>query len=68
MFPKELSFGEVYLPPMIVVATLAVILSGITASILNRLRWTRYISSPTLVFIAIVAIYSVLLGTFAIPI
>lgn len=68
MIPSEISLGEVYLPPLLIVATAAICLATITASVLNRLRWSRYVAAPTLVFLAIVAIYTVLLGTFAIPI
>lgn len=66
--PTEISFGEVYLPPLLVVATLAIILAWITSIILNRLRWTRLFSSPTLVFMAMSAIYTVLIGKLLIPI
>ncbi|HRY07547.1 MAG TPA: DUF1656 domain-containing protein [Hyphomicrobiaceae bacterium] len=64
----EISFGEVYLPPLLIVATLGLILAWITSIALNRLRWTRYFYAPTLVFVAIAAIYTVLIGQLVIPI
>lgn len=66
--PTEISFGEVYLPPLLVVATLALVLAWITSIVLNRLRWSRFFSSPTLVFMAMSAIYTVLIGKLLIPI
>lgn len=66
--PVELNFGEVYLPPQLVVATLALFLAWFTSMALNRLRWTRYFYAPTLVFVAISAIYAVLIGKLLIPI
>lgn len=67
MIPKELSFGEVYLPPVLVVSVLAVLLAWLTAVLLNKLRWTRFVTAPNLIFLAIMLIYTVLIGTFAIP-
>ena len=49
--PTEINFGEVYLPPLLVVATLGLIFAWLTAILLNRLRWTRYFSAPTLVWL-----------------
>ncbi len=67
MIPKELSFGEVYLPPVLVVSVLAVLLAWLTAVLLNKLRWTRFVTAPNLIFLAIMLIYTVLIGSFAIP-
>ena len=66
--PTEINFGEVYLPPLLVVATLGLIFAWLTAILLNRLRWTRYFSAPTLVFVALSAIYTILIGQLLIPI
>lgn len=68
MIPSELHFGEVYLPPLLVAFTLALILTWLTTIALNRLRWSRYFVAPNLVFLAIAAIYTVLIGTYVIPI
>lgn len=67
MIPREISFGEVYLLPQLIVGASAIALAWATALLLNRLRWTRHFTAPTLVFLAIVAIYTVLIGTFIIP-
>lgn len=62
--PHEVNFGEVYLPPLVVVSILALILAWLTAKVLNRLRWTRFVVAPTLVFLSMTAIYMVVIGTF----
>lgn len=66
--PQEIGFGEVYLPPLLIVATLALIMAWLTSILLNRLRWSRYFTFPTLVFLAIAAIYTIIIGTFVIQI
>ncbi|MFV0298549.1 MAG: DUF1656 domain-containing protein [Hyphomicrobiaceae bacterium] len=66
MMPKELSLGEVYIPPFLVAAALALILAWLTSIMLNRHRWTRFIAAPSVVFLSVTAIYTVLIGTFII--
>jgi hypothetical protein len=39
----------------------------LTARLLNRYRLTRYFFYPPLVFLALVAIYTTIIGTFIIP-
>lgn len=68
MIPREISFGEIYLPPLLVVASLALILAWITAKALNRFRWSRFFATPTLVFLAITTLYALVIGTFIIPV
>ena len=68
MIPHELHIGEVYLPPLLVAFTLALILTWLTTIALNRLRWSRYFAAPNLVFLAIMTIYTVLIGTYVVPI
>jgi hypothetical protein len=68
LIPHELNFGGVYLPPLLVAALLALILSVVTVLALNRYRLSRYFYKPELVFIALLAIYTVLIGTFIVRI
>ena len=68
LIPKELDFHGVYLPPMLVVLILAIVATMLTAKVLNRLRWTRFLIFPHVVFLAFIAIYAVLIGTFIIRI
>ena len=64
--PHEFAIGEVYMPPLLVAAFLGLIAAMVTARLLNRYRLTRYFFYPPLVFIALIIIYAVLIGTFII--
>ena len=64
--PHEFAIGEVFMPPLLVVSLLGTIAAVITAHLLNRYRLSRYFSYPPLVFVALIVIYSALIGTFII--
>lgn len=66
--PHELVLGQVFLPPLLVVAILAIVLASLTATVLNSLRLSRYFAAPSIVFAGIFVIYSVMIGTFFIRI
>lgn len=66
--PHELALGEIFVPPFLLVGALALLLSFLTVTLLNRYRLSRYFAAPSLVFAALVAIYTVLFGTFFIRI
>jgi amino acid permease len=66
--PHELAFGEVFMPPILVVGFLALFLTIVTARLLNRYRLSRYLANPSLVFVAMVVIYTIIIGTFLIRI
>ncbi len=63
-FPHELSIGDVYYSPLILVALLSFLAALVTVMILNKLKLTRYLYAPSYVFIAIMALYIVLIDTF----
>lgn len=63
-YPHELSIGDVYYSPLILVAFLAFIAALVTVMVLNKLKLTRYFYAPSYVFIAIMALYVVLIDTF----
>jgi hypothetical protein len=63
-FPHELSIGDVYYSPLILVALLAFLAALVTVMVLNKLKLTRYLYAPSYVFIAIMALYVVLIDTF----
>jgi hypothetical protein len=65
--PHEFAIGGVYLPPLLVAAFLGLIAAMLTARLLNRYRLTRYFFYPPLVFLALVAIYTMIIGTFIVP-
>ena len=66
--PHELAIGGVYLPPLLVAFVLGVIAASLTARLLNRIRLSRYFFYPPLVLLALVVIYTVLMGTFVVRI
>lgn len=63
-FPHELSLGDVYFSPILPVIFFAFLAAVITVLILNRLKLSRYLFAPPYVFIAIMALYMVLIDTF----
>ena len=63
-FPHELSIGDVYYSPLILVALLSFLAALITVMVLNKLKLTRYFYAPSYIFIAIMALYVVLIDTF----
>lgn len=66
--PQEIDIGGVYLPPLLIVGLLSIALAWLTADVLNRYRLSRFFAAPPIVFVAMVALYGVLLGTFVIRI
>jgi len=66
--PHEFDFGGVYLSPLLVAAVLGVTAAWATARLLNRLRFSRHLYSPPLMFIAMAVIYTSLIGIFLIPV
>lgn len=64
MVPRELEIGGVYLPPTLVVGLMALTAAWVTAHLLNRIRLTRYVANPPLVFLSITALYFTAFGTF----
>ena len=65
--PREFAIGGVYLPPMLVAALLGMLLALLTAKLLDRYRLSRFFFYPPLVYVALIMIYTVLIGTFVIP-
>lgn len=66
--PHEFAIGEVYMPPLLVAGFLGVLAAIVTAHLLNRYRLSRYFFYPPLVLVALAIIYTVLIGTFIIPV
>jgi hypothetical protein len=63
-YPHELSLGDVYFSPMLLVVLLAFLAAGITVLLLNKLKLSRFIVAPSYVFIALTVLYMVLIDTF----
>jgi hypothetical protein len=66
--PHEVALGGVFMPPLLVASILGVIAAVVTARLLNRYRVSRYFYYPPLVFIALMVIYTVIIGTFIVRI
>ena len=66
--PKEFAIGGVYMPPLLIAAILGTIAAVATARLLNRYRLSKYFFYPPLVFLALMVIYTVLIGTLIIPV
>jgi hypothetical protein len=67
LIPSEFAIGDVYLPPLLIATLLGMVLAWLTAHLLNRYRLSRFLFYPPLVLLALVVIYTVLIGTFVIP-
>lgn len=62
--PHELALGDVYFSPLLPVFSLALIGAWISVVILNKLRLGRYIMFPSTTFLALMALYMMLMNTF----
>jgi hypothetical protein len=60
--PSELALADVYFPPLLFVMLLAIVLTMLTARVLNKYRLSRYFFFPPLVFVSLVVIYSGLIS------
>jgi hypothetical protein len=64
----ELSLGDVYFAPMLPVMAIALIATWITTVILNKIRLSRYIVFPNASFLALMALYMLLMNAYWIKI
>jgi hypothetical protein len=64
--PHEIAIGEVFMPPLLVAGLLGLLAASVTANLLNRYQLSRFFFFPPLVFLALLIIYTVLIGTFII--
>ena len=61
--PSEFTIAEVYLPPILVAVALGVLAATVTSRWMNRYRLKRNVVNPSLVFLSMTAIYTVVIGT-----
>ena len=66
--PAEVSTFGVYWPPLLLAVTLGIVAMVVTVRLLNRYRLSRFFVLPEFVILAMIAIYTVIIGTFVIPI
>ena len=64
--PHEFAIGGVYLPPLLIAAIVGVALATFSGRLLNRNHWSEHFFYPPLVMLAMMIIYTVLIGTFII--
>ena len=57
----DISIGGVYVPPLFLSAIIGFVLALVTAKLLNRYRLSKNLFYPPLVFVAIAAIYTVVI-------
>jgi len=67
LIPQEFNIGGVYLSPLLIAGILGCVAAWLTAHLLNRHRLSRFFYFPPPVFVTLVVIYTVILGTFVIP-
>jgi len=65
--PHEFAIGEVYMPPMLIAAVLGTVAAVIAARLLNRFRLSRFLFYTPLLFLALIVIFTVLIGNALIP-
>jgi cell division protein FtsW (lipid II flippase) len=68
LVPSEVDIMGVYAPPLMIAVILGTIAMVLTVYLLNRHRLSRYFLYPELVMLALVSIYTTIIGTFVIPI
>jgi hypothetical protein len=66
--PHEIAVGEVFLPPLLVAGFLGLLAATVTANLLDRYRLSRFFFYPPLVFLGLLVVYTVLIGTFIIQV
>lgn len=68
LIPSEFEILGIYFPPLLPAGFLGVVAATVTAYFLNRHRLSRFFYYPPVVFLALVVIYTGLIGTFVVPI
>ncbi len=65
--PAEVDILGVYWPPLLISVILGTIAMLVTVKIFNRHRLSRFFVLPEFVMMAMIAIYTVIIGTFVVP-
>ena len=65
--PAEVDIFGVYWPPLLISVILGTVAMLVTVKILNRHRLSRFFVLPEFVMMAMIAIYTVIIGTFVVP-
>lgn len=62
--PHEFVIGGVYMPPMLVAAFFGLLAALGSVKLINRFGLAKYFSHPPAVFLSLVVIYTIIIGTF----
>lgn len=65
--PREVSIYGVYFSPYLLAAILGVALAALTVLLLNRYRLSRFFYFPPIIFLSMAVMYTLLVGTFLVP-
>lgn len=65
--PSEFNVGGVYMTPLLIAAILGMGCAFLTAMALNRYRLSRFVAAPSVVLLALTAIYTTLIATVVVP-
>lgn len=65
--PNDIAIGDVYLPPLLVAVIAALVLASLTTRLMNRRGWNSLFVNAPLVFVSLVAIYTVVIGSTLFP-
>jgi hypothetical protein len=66
--PHEFAVSGIFMPPLLVASLLGAVAAVVTTRLLNRYRLSRYFFYPPLVSLALMIIYTTLIGTFIVGI
>jgi hypothetical protein len=66
--PHEFTIGGVYFPPLLIASILGTLATVLTVAFLNRSRLSRFFYYPPLIFVALIIIYTGLIGTLLIQV
>jgi hypothetical protein len=66
--PHEFTIGGVYFPPLLIASIFGTLAAAVTAALLNRYQLSRFFYYPPLIFVALIIIYTGLIGTLLIQV
>ena len=61
--PHEFTIGGVFMPPWLIASIFGGLMTVITTRLLNRYRLSRHFFYPPLVYLSLMIIYTVVIGT-----
>ncbi len=63
-FPHEIAICGVFLPPLLIAASIGLFATMLTTKQLNKYKLSQYFFYPPLVSLGFLVIYTVIIGTF----